>query len=98
MALDLILAGGACIIALVSLGLRVYRPEDLDQTLRELRRVSAELIDLDERVSTWQRRENVRRSRDAKADKEDAPPQLPLPASDRKAMLRARLRAVKGNS
>lgn len=97
MTLELGLAAASCIVAFVSLALRVYRPEDLDQTLRELRRVSAELIDLDERVSTWQRRENVRRSRDAKAEKaEDADAAIPA-ATDRKAMLRARLRAVKGN-
>lgn len=97
MTVELILAGISCIFALVSIALRVYRPEDLDQTLRELRRVSAELVDLDERVTTWQKRENVRRSRDAKADKEEAPAQPALAAPDRKAMLRARLRAVKGN-
>ena len=97
MTLELLLAAASCVFALVSIGLRVYRPEDLDQTLRELRRVSAELIDLDERVTTWQRRENVRRSRDSKAEKaEDADAAAPA-TPDRKAMLRARLRAVKGN-
>jgi hypothetical protein len=95
--LELLLAAASCVFALVSIGLRVYRPEDLDQTLRELRRVSAELIDLDERVTTWQRRENVRRSRDSKAEKDETTPQQPAAAADRKSLLRAKLRAVKGS-
>lgn len=97
MAVELIASAIACILALVSIGLRLYRPEDLDQCLRELRRFSAELVDLDERVTTWQRRENVRRSRDAKADKaDDAPvPAITSPA-EKKAMLRAKVRALRG--
>lgn len=70
---DVILSVLALIVAMLSIALRLYGPGDLDQLARELRSLAGEVVDLDDRVTTWMKRENVRRARDKKEEAEAAP-------------------------
>lgn len=60
---------------------------------RELRQLQADLVDVDDRVTMWMKRENVRRARDAKDDKAEltATAQTTTTSFDRKAAIRARI-------
>lgn len=60
---------------------------------RDLRELQAELVDVDDRVTMWMKRENVRRARDAKEDKAEltAAPGPRTNSFDKKAAIRARI-------
>ena len=60
---------------------------------RDLRELQAELVDVDDRVTMWMKRENVRRARDAKEDKAEltASPGARTNSFDKKAAIRARI-------
>lgn len=94
---DVVLSVLALIVALVSIALRLYGPGDLDQLARELRSLSGEVVDLDDRVTTWMKRENVRRAREKKEDAEPATEPNALDRASKLAQIRLRAKAARGD-
>jgi len=82
----------ALVIAIVSLAFQL-RAGSVHELQSKVRSIDADVTDLAERLNTWQRRDSVRKARDAK---EPMPVEIPS-LGDRKSQLRARARAMFAN-
>lgn len=82
----------ALLLGIASIGIRLW--ETPPALTRRLELLEIDLQEAIDRMTTWMKRENVRRARDTKEQRETAPSDLTedVARSSRKAQIRARLR------